>query len=98
MTERETMLCEAATCAWEHVLGQLESNQHWKNYVEGVGYNQLRMEIIGLAPLIDEDFKRVQDNYTYCFDWDYVEDWISANVIIDDDGMRLRPDRENPVK
>ena len=92
MTDHERMLCEAAACAWEHAL----QTDRFKHYAEDVGYSQLRMEIIELAPLIDQDFKQVQDNYTYCFDWDFVPAWITANVEITDDDLRVRPDREIP--
>lgn len=100
MTNRESWLCEAAMCLWEHVLGLLErKDPALTELVEGVGYGQLRMDVLELAPEITADFDSVgPEGWSGgCFDWDFVPQWWDANITVSaDQGLVLNEVRKIP--
>jgi hypothetical protein len=91
MTQREETLCEAAMCMWEQALALFQTDTQWKGYVEGVGYAQARMDVVEHVPALQEAYEAVADTYDMCFDWDFVPDWMTNNLVITDQGLERTP-------
>ena len=87
---------EAIMCIWEHVLHLLNNDTvtpqsaKWKDWVQGVGYSQLRYEAATWLDDMLADWAVVEDTYhgIGCFDWDFVPAWIDANVCPENEGVK----------
>jgi hypothetical protein len=86
MTDRNEWLYEVAACLWEAALGMLESPGDdpvaGALYAdrEGNGTSQVRMTIIGFTEECEAAWQYVANEYSRCFDWDFVPDWLRERL------------------
>lgn len=78
---------ETAACLWEAVLeilnngaGQKGLRAQAQRIREQMGTSALRLTVLRWVDLIDADWARVKDDYDKLFDWDFVPEWIAANI------------------
>lgn len=83
----DTFKLETAACLWEAALTMLDSNQGQHDHVrklqeyrEAWGMSDLRLTIIGLTDECDAAWKKVEDTYDACFDWDFVPCFLQEKV------------------
>lgn len=87
---------ETAACLWEAVLGlrdhpltdpdALERALQIRACFEARGTATMRMTVVGWTDAVDAAWTNVVDDYAMAFDWDFVPDWIIANIDWTDPG------------
>jgi hypothetical protein len=77
MTDNE--LAEAAMCMWEYVI-ENRDKPHIQAAIEAEGAGALRNNILARAEDCHKAWLLVADNYPFCFDWDFVPEWMEANM------------------
>lgn len=81
---------ETAACLWEAVLGFREQRSSDTAIAERaqaidasfdtIGTSALRLIVIGWTQAVDMAWRAIADDYPLSFDWDFVPDWIIANI------------------
>jgi hypothetical protein len=88
-------LMEAAACLWEAVL-EVKDQADVHAAFEGIGTAALRGEVIEFAAEVHTAWATAVENdgYDDPFDWDFVPQWISDNLIFEPTGVtrRAKPD------
>lgn len=90
---------ETAACLWEGVLALRDSPGLDPESVarahairasfEAAGTGQIRLDVVGWSDAVDAAWAAVQDSYQMSFDWDFVPEWIIANIDWSDPGNPL---------
>lgn len=78
---------ETAAVLWEAVLEILNGGAGHKGLRaqaqrirEELGTGGLRLTVLRWVDLIDADWAKVKDTYDQPYDWEFVPDWIAANI------------------
>ncbi|MBO9579497.1 MAG: hypothetical protein J7498_01235 [Sphingobium sp.] len=89
MTDHTESL-ETAACLWEAVLNFRDDPSTNSDSIERtlavratfreIGTAALRLIVIGWTDAVEADWRRVEDDYPLCFDWDFVPEWIASHV------------------
>ncbi|SNS68675.1 hypothetical protein SAMN06295912_11280 [Sphingomonas laterariae] len=93
---------ETAACLWEAVLGlrdhpvtnpdALERALQIRACFTALGTAAMRMTVFGWTDVVDAAWAEVADDYVLSFDWDFVPEWIVANIDWrDPHGPTVRP-------
>ncbi|WP_298673142.1 hypothetical protein [uncultured Sphingomonas sp.] len=93
---------ETAACLWEVVLDLRDRPVTDPDALalataidaafKAVGAAEMRLTVIGWTGAVDAAWTAVRDNYDRCFDWDFVPEWIVANIDWSDPGRpTIRP-------
>lgn len=88
---------EAAACLWEEVLERKEQPDV-KAAFEHRGYADLRASVCGWVEQVHHDWQEAAANgYDSPFDFEFVPDWVSANVTFSNHGAELAAKRTFPM-
>jgi hypothetical protein len=71
---------ETAAAIWEAVLDIKESNPEVKATFENIGTSHLRCAAVRWTELVDAAWERVKDEYEGSWDWEFIPDWLAANI------------------
>lgn len=102
----DTMRLEAAATLWEAVLELLNNGGGVKGKRaqveaarERLGTSHLRLTVIGWTDAACQDWNEVrEDQWDKCWDWDWIPEWLSHNVVWSDPTPSLLPTRIIPGK
>lgn len=94
---------ETAACLWEEVLALLQRTPPTpiSSLIEAarerMGTSHLRLTVIGWTDAADEDWTTVKtDLWDRPFDWEWIPEWIAANVDWSGEEPALRSPRTLP--
>lgn len=93
---------ETAACLWEAVL-EMRDTRHAADQIAAsraatiraafgrIGTSAIRLTVLGWTDTVDAAWAEVRESYDAPFDWEFVPDWIAANVDWSTDYPTLRP-------
>jgi hypothetical protein len=81
-TTRKDLLIEAAMCAWEHVVEEVQKGgTRWGKQASRVGMAELRSLVASFAPVVHEAYEyALTQGYKDCFDWDFVPAFLEEGT------------------
>lgn len=77
---------ETSACLWEAILdwssglGAKGQRAHVERAREEMGTSHLRLTVIGWTDAADEDWAKVKDSFDRPYDWEFIPEWVAANV------------------
>ncbi|MFX4086758.1 MULTISPECIES: hypothetical protein [Sphingobium] len=90
MTQYSQASLETAACLWEAILSlrdqpvtnpdALALSLDIRKAFEALGTATLRMTVVGWTDAVDAAWREAADDFTLCFDWDFVPGWIIDHV------------------
>lgn len=70
---------ETAACLWEAVLERRDDPLIHSAF-ERLGTSSIRLTVLNWVQLVDAAWAKARDTHDAPFDWEFVPQWISANI------------------